>query len=174
MSATTSSDHLDFVHSWWLLTETRPSKAKKESDERFECCCYSCFFYVAASLFVAVSFHTSWPSIYNGRNCRLICRSSRIPEIHFGSFGSPCPTATLTIVFSTFDSTFRANFIQFRRLAELISIFIRIHRQMFGIGSLRNSFRVFRLPVSNCHVDHRVQHLRLSFDRNFHPIWTIG
>ena len=34
VSATTSSDHLHFVHSWWLLTETRPSKAKKKSRMR--------------------------------------------------------------------------------------------------------------------------------------------
>ena len=86
MSATTSSDHLHFVHSWWLLTETRPSKAKKKSRMRdLSVAATAVSFTLLPHFFLGGRwFHTSWPSIYNGRNWRLIRRSRRHP--HRNSF----------------------------------------------------------------------------------------
>ena len=127
---------------------------KKESDERFECCCYSCFFYVAASLFFWVAVGSTrlglrFTTVATGVS--FADRGGILTEIHFGSFASSHPTATVTNVFSTFDSPWTVNFIRLWPSVQMISNFSNFGAE-FLWKFVELNFVKIRKSCRNCRI----------------------
>ena len=155
VSATTSSDHLHFVHSWWLLTETRPSKAKKKSRMRdlsvaatavsFTLLPHFFFWVAVGSTRLGLRFTT----VATGAS--FADRGGILPEIHFGSFASSHPTATVTNVFSTFDSPWTVNFIRLWPSVQMISNFSNFGAE-FLWKFVELNFVKIRKSCRNCRI----------------------